>query len=511
MKIKNIMLVILIALIFIIFTACSSNEDKVQNNNPINTDADIPDGEKIETDKLEVSDDLPEREFGGYNFKFYTNENTDYGNFYEIFAPESEIGEVVSDAVYKRNRTVEARFNINILTVSSGSDQSAHVNAVKKTLNAGDLSFDVAFVHCVWGPNLTIEGYACNLLEVPQFNFDKPWWQKQTIDELSLNGKMYLGSNSIFYSGLASSKVVYFNKDKIAEYGLEMPYQTALDGKWTMDRMIAATKDIYTDLNGDGKKDKNDFYGYVTFGNHNGFWTSCDIPILEKGGGDILKIVVNNERTITLVEKIYDWYYGSKGVLITGEPEHQDIFANGQALYAFGRMRDAVKKYRASEINYGILPLPKFDDNQPTYRVFSVDEFFIIPSMMSVDPDAMERTGIILEAMSAEGYKKIIPAYYEIALKNKYLLDEESVEVLDMITKYRTINFAWVYDNWEGFGHMSGDLFNDNASKSFAAAIDGQGSGGGTASKNFASYYEKREKAAQKRIDKIIKGFTDND
>jgi len=504
MKIKKIALVTAVVLIFGLLAACSG-ENTVQDNT--STPVEYNSNEDSILDNSSIPDNLPEKDFREYNFRFYTNENTDYGNMAELFAPESEIGDVVNDAVFRRNRTVEERFNINISTISSGNNQSAHSNAIKRILNAGDFAFDIALVHCVWGPNLTIEGYAYNLLEIPQFDFDKPWWQKQTNDELSLEGRMYLGSNSIFYSGLASSKVVYFNTDKIADYGLEMPYQTALDGKWTLDRMISATKDIYTDLNGDGQRDKEDFYGYVTFANHNGFWTSCDIPILEKGGSDILEIVVNNERTITLIEKVYDWYYGSTGVFIIGEPEHQDMFTNNQALYTFGRMRDAANKYRASEINYGILPLPKFDDNQPTYRVFSVDEFFMIPSMMSADPDALERTGIIMEAMSAEGYKQIIPAYYEIALKNKYLLDEESVNVLDMITQYRTINFAWVYDDWQGFGHMSGDLFTDSVSRSFAAG--NESSSGDAASKNFASYYERRERAAQRRVEAIIKGFTE--
>jgi hypothetical protein len=304
---------------------------------------------------------------------------------------------------------------------------------------------------------------------------------------------MFLGSNSIFYAGLASTKVIYFNRQKIADYGLEMPYQTVFEGKWTLDKLVSITKDVYEDLNGNGQRDKEDFYGYVSFSIHNGFLTAFDIPILEKGGDDILKIVANNEKTISFVEKIYDWYYNSTGVLVN--PDYasgwdQEMFANNQALFAFGRLKDAPNRYVASNVEYGIVPLPKFDENQKNYRVFSVDEFFMIPC--TVAPDALERTGIIIEAMSSEGYKQIIPAYYEIALKNKYLQDEESVKVLDLINDCRTISFAYVYDNWEGFGHMCGPLFGDKPIR------------------DFVSFYETREKSAQKRINAIIKGFTED-
>ena len=51
----------------------------------------------------------------------------------------------------------------------------------------------------------------------------------------------------------------------------------------------------------------------------------------------------------------------------------------------------------------------------------------------------LERTGIITEALSAESYKRVIPAYYETALKTKYARDDESVQMLDMIANSRGI------------------------------------------------------------------------
>ena len=162
MKIKKIALFTALIMLLGLLAACSGNENNPQNTTsaPGNNNIDGTETENAPLDRSAIPDDLPEMDFGGYNFRFYTNQNTDYGNFFEIFAPESEIGEVVNDAVFRRNRTVEQRFNIDISTISSGSDQNAHVNSVRRILNAGDFSFDVAFVHCVWGPNLTIEGYA---------------------------------------------------------------------------------------------------------------------------------------------------------------------------------------------------------------------------------------------------------------------------------------------------------------------------------------------------------------
>jgi hypothetical protein len=91
--------------------------------------------------------------------------------------------------------------------------------------------------------------------------------------------------------------------------------------------------------------------------------------------------------------------------------------------------------------------------------------------------------------MAAEGYKQINPAYYEIALKKKYMHDDESVQILDIIVNSRNISFAYVYDNWEGFGHMLNDLFTTNPTR------------------DFVSYYERRLGSAQRRVDAMNSAF----
>lgn len=496
MKLKVFVLILAAVTIFsFVCVSCQSQtgSDDEKNTQISEKSGGTEDGGEEINSRESIPDNLPEKDYKGYDFRFYTNPgNSLESAINDKFAPGEEIGEVVNDAVFRRNRTVEERFNINIKTIDSGSQYDQHATKVKNSILAGDNAFDVAFLHIIMGPNLSLEGIAYNLLEIPHFDFNKPWWQKQTNEELTLAGKMFLGSNSIFYTGLSSTHVMYFNRQKIADYDLEMPYNSVFDGIWTYDMLFSMTKDLYEDLNGNEQKDSEDFYGYVGLSLFAGLWTSCDIPVLEKGGDEILKIGVNTEKTIKLIDKIYDWYYNSPGVL--AKPDYTtgwelDMFANNKALFVLASINDAPTKFIASDVDYGIVPLPKYDTNQKNYMAFSGDQFFMVPH--TAEGESLERTGIILEALSAEGYKKIIPAYYETALKIKYLQDEESVKVLDLINDCRTISFAYIYDNWEGFAHMGNDLF------------------GAKPTRDFASYYEKRLKSAEKRVNAIIKGFTE--
>jgi hypothetical protein len=218
------------------------------------------------------------------------------------------------------------------------------------------------------------------------------------------------------------------------------------------------------------------------------------MPILEKTP-DGVEIVVNNPRTFSVIETLYDWFYDTQGcntpaygTITDGMEVYPYVhwaLANKKALVVSGMIGDAATHYRSAEIQYGLLPYPKYDENQKEYRSFANDEFFVVPTT-AADPS---RTGLVIEAMAAEGYKQIYPAYYEIALKNKYMHDDESVQILDIIVNSRNIAFSYTYDNWQGYGHMLNDLFTSKPTK------------------DFASYYEKRLGSAQKRVDQINKSF----
>ena len=101
------------------------------------------------------------------------------------------------------------------------------------------------------------------------------------------------------------------------------------------------------------------------------------------------------------------------------------------------------------------------------------------------------RTGMIIEALSAEGYKQLIPVYYEVALKAKYLRDEDSTKMLDLITKARTISFSYCYDNYTaglGFGNCFQSDYADS----------------------FATFYAGRENLVKARIEEVTEAFKNN-
>lgn len=461
---RRIALILCLTLAFMsaaVFLSCSG-EGKPAS--PIDSEAVST---EAETTADPLADNLPERSFGGYEFRFYTC--LDAGSLY---VPEAENGDVVNDAAYSRNRMVEERFDIRFVPVDSGAaDTSKHTAAIKTSILAGGEDFDIIINN---GKSLashtSMDGLLCNLHSLGYFDYEKPWWSKQFVDDMTFNGIMYVCSNNLHYEEFAASKVYYFNKGEIASRGIEDPYKTVFAGVWTLDHMISLTKDVYEDINGNGSSDKDDFYGLLTTVSHNTWSVALDIPEWEKKDGAI-EFVALSEKMFTAFDKIHDWDFNSKGLYTwpsysaaVKNEEMRTMFINGRGIFTFGFVGDSGKYYRETEVDYGIVPFPKFDENQESYRIFygaNSSNMFGIPVTLT----DTERTGIIVEALAAESYKQLQPAYYEVALKAKYLRDEDSVAMLDLVTSCRTISFSYCYDNWNagvGFGNCFGTDKKDN-------------------------------------------------
>ena len=94
-------------------------------------------------------------------------------------------------------------------------------------------------------------------------------------------------------------------------------------------------------------------------------------------------------------------------------------------------------EFRNMTDQYGIIPIPKMEEAQEKYYTFLHDQFTAFGIVSTVKEDRLQMMGAFLEAMAAESYKSLVPTYYELALKTKYVSDEESGEMLDMI--YKTI------------------------------------------------------------------------
>lgn len=482
---------LLLALSLLSAAGCSAPEPEPEASSaytPAETEA-APESEAV-PEETRPPLGLPEADFGGAAFRISCY---DGGNSVPTIQPEELTGEAVNDAIYNRNTMLQEQYDFVFDAVSHDNDYNGHTREIAAMVSAGDDSFEMIYGHVVGTCNNAIIGNYMNLYDLPHLNFGAVWWPAQSVDEMTIFGRMYTITGSATYSQLAAAKVVFFNKDLAGQYNLDDPYELVRNGEWTIDALIDRTEGIYQDTNGDGKRDPDDLYGYGTHPMQNGFFVSTNTPILSRTEDGGKEISVMTDRTVALVEKLYSWYYESGGVYLkssVADPGgYADRFATGHTVFSFGHIMHAPAYYRSSEISYGILPQPKYDTAQEKYIAFACPSLFSVP----ITCQNTEMTGFVFEAMTYYGYFDIIPVYYETTLKGKIADAPDDVEMLEIVNDALTVSFAYCYDNWEGFAHfLSGTVMN---------FTDTAGN------KDVASVFAKRNKIAQKRLEKCLKAF----
>ena len=431
-----------------------------------------------------IADGLPDTDLSDYKFRIYCLEN-----LAPFFYSDELDGDVVNDAVYKSVLNVEERFGVDIVPVYYGTDDGGFSSQVNTLIKSGDDVFDVAENHDTLSAEASLSGNYMNVRDFPYLDFEKPWYPTNAIESLTLYGKLFLFSSAMSYKGLHQTRILYMNKKLFENYGIESPYQDVFDGKWTLDNIMGITKGAYQDLNSNQKPDEEDFFGFTVHQWFDGWMDSFDLESLTKDAEGELVIGINNQRTADIVDKMYTWIAETPDTFIVkGKVTEADIFSADRALITYGEISTSYVRYRNTDIDYGMLPFPKYDENQEDYISFYTDRFFVVPKTAH-DTD---KIGFMLEAMSAEGYRTIYPAYYEIALKVKYTQDDESARILDVINASRKLSFSYCYDT-SGLNNIFGGMF--SVSKP---------------SHDFASFYAKKEKSALKRIEKIKAAYQDN-
>jgi hypothetical protein len=254
------------------------------------------------------------------------------------------------------------------------------------------------------------------------------------------------------------------------------------------------TKGIYKDINSDGKPGDEDMYGFaLTTGNFvDAMFNAFDLPIIRKDADGVHQLVMNSPRMISAVEKTYDFLYNSGNVFPIDERTSgsgdliKTMFNENRTLFLPGSL-GTNDSLRAMDSDYDIIPYPKLDKSQPAYYTTSQDSYslFCLPATC----DKIEAVGATMEAMCAESYRTVTPAYYEIALKKKYSRDDETSQMLDLIRSGVTFDFGTV-----------NSINMDNINKIFRNLMTEKKS-------DFVSRYEKSENVWQKNLNKLLDAY----
>ena len=409
-------------------------------------DAPAPSGDSSAEDTTGPSylDDLPaDLDFGGQTLTWYVRSNPPT---VEYDVPEQN-GEIIDDAIFLRDQTVCERLNVKFAYFKLPGnyyDRETFAAGLQNSVLAGDQAYDLCAGYSMAMANLASAGTLIDLTGLDHLNFSQPWWSESLLTQSTVNGKLYFASGDISSSMLYMMCATFYNKKILTEFSLEDPAKLALEGKWTIDKMISMSKNVGADLNGDGKRGFEDRYGMAIPNVYNDafyFGAGLTTTSLNDKGMPVISPDFGSEKTADLLTKLCAALHESPDGMVVPD-DHETLFAEGNVLLTNHSLNLAIS-LRDADFDYGILPIPKWNESQKDYYTVAAFPY----SLYGIPKDAKDpdMSAAVMEALAAESSRTVSPAIFEVSMKVKYSSDDLSSQVYDIIKSSLIYDFGRIY------------------------------------------------------------------
>ena len=412
------------------------------------------------------------------------------------FTTESELyGELIEDAVKRRNDMVEQIYGVTLDVVKSDTYYNDIVLDCQSNLG----TYDAVMPTLAQLSTLAGQNYLYDLTSLNSFDPEAPWYDQNCSDAFSINGQLYFTTGDITILNKVNTPSILFNKAMASKYFPDKDfYQLARDKQWTFDTMVECAREVASLTTADGSYSDENIYGIVSsYGDASLFYGSAGELICNKDAEDLPYLSIGTTtRSVTLAQKVLETMAdGANNWLLYAQecatPIWETSFAvfyEGRALFRPSAFSATTKLRKLSDIEFGVLPMPMMDSTQTEYYSYcgSGETAGIAIPICADDP---EFSAYMIEAYSAWAKNFLTKAYYEVNLRYKDLRDNESEEMLDIIFGNIIYDIGECYD----FGGLS-SMFNDLAKNRSADIV---------------SNIESRKSEAQSKIDELLEMYGD--
>ena len=450
-------LVLTVLMLLPAMVACASDDaGKPADSTPPAEGTQAPASTAPTSTEPEFKPTLPEVRYDGEELVI-VHRSPDETYYAEIYIQaEERNGDLLNDAVYKRNTTMEEKYGIDIVSVIEANPQ----NAISVAAQAQSDEYDIAFPKMKSINAITTSGYLYNLHDLDHVDFTKPYWDTNFDQDITLYGKLYAMVSDISLMTLIGTRGIIFNRDLAKENNLEDPYDLVKNNQWTLDKMIEMSLAVSADLDGNQAFDDLDQYGMLTESSNFRYMviaSGVDLFTRDADGNPIVGFM--NEKSISVIEKLRSIYNDETHAIAYESLKNtagaaaldgaywsygRKIFANGQILFVQNgaSSMNQIASFEMSQ-EYGILPNPKYDSAQQRYY-HAPDEETTVLVVPSANND-YDRLGVLLEDLAYYSSQTILPTYYETVIKIRRAPVPEVAEMLDIIKNSIAYNLGLVY------------------------------------------------------------------
>ena len=467
---KRILASVLASLMLVsTLASCGNDSGNTDENKPSVT---------IDEGSLKETLDIPDTKYNGLELIFLTRDENEWSTT-EIFSEKAN-EDNISNAVYERNDMIREKYDVIIKEFKEAVAQ--HDGKVKTEVSAPTGDFSAIITSAAISSTLASSGYLWDLNadDIEYMDFTKSWWDQRMVEGMSIGERLYSVTGDLLTADNDATFAILFNKDLATDARLPNLYDLVETKQWTLDKFYEFEQTTKQDKDGNGKLEYNsDICGFAYTQDSpycmlyaGGVKVTAkdehDEPIymLDVGRADDIaekcRLIFSKEYTVDMNNTGDGTYIADVG---------QICFGGKHALF-FGECLQCVTRMRGFDVEFGILPYPMFDTNQPGY--YSV--MHATGSMVSIPRSVVESSKVsltmvtsMLEAMSCFAQPTLTEQYYEINLKSKHSKDAESGPMIDKILASRVCDLAYYYGWGNGIVSQLGNAMLPGVSTSIAS------------------------------------------
>lgn len=375
----------------------------------------------------------------------------------EFFVEEST-GDLISDAIFQRNATVESKLGIKLEWVgikgqynnNVGKEYSDHVGNMYAS---GDTTYDLMSAHSRTIALTAMNGYCEDMMDLEYLDFKMPWWPEVMLDTATIGDSLYFVTGDVSTNSIHQMYAIFYNKDFLARYPDRIEPSTSVkEGNWTIEAMQILTKDLYQDLDADNKQSENDAYGFTSLNWHfDAIYYGAGLKQAEKDADNLMVISPDfaSEKAATLVDIIGGWV--KQGDVYINSSNYRIPFNSGNALLVMARHWDIAKTITETGFSYGVVPIPKYNADQEEH-ITVVGNPCSFYSIYTLSEDK-NRAAAVLECWASEAYRTTTPAVFETTFKLRYSETSVESEMYDIIRAGIVFDFGRLFNS--SLGAMS--------------------------------------------------------
>ena len=373
---------------------------------------------------------------------------------FEYFYAQERLYNEMNDSIYERQLNVANNLGVEI-TARKSEDFQGYSQDFTTSITAQDNTYQLCLTHATTGvAPLATMGYLYDFKEFDSVDLNQKYWNKKIMSTVSYNNKYLLGYGDMC---LANVYTVVFNKDLLTKncgdvLGDDSIYSLVEDNRWTLTKLGELAATAHEDKNGGGK-DAQDQYGLTGM-----FWVEA-ASFLHASNVNISKYVKddkayqlcindNNGKTQKVIEKVSELYnaeYSFFTVPETFPGNHEPVaMKTGRTLFELLGSYKLIE-LKGTNITFGVLPYPLFDENQQDYRSISWNGYMVVPYNIDVvsNPEMVGDTLELLQYYS----KPVTTAFYEKLLGAQVSESPDDAYMLEIIWGSQVSDFAMAYSD----------------------------------------------------------------